>query len=118
MDGIASPEEVANSRDQPPRRGSGRRFVSPSPVHTESLPLRSRDPSGSFAWNAKRPQSSRGGLMRSFTWLSPGWALGQFHSWSQRLRRSLLTLSPAIRWALTAGALTSLGFLAYLGSTA
>ena len=56
--------------------------------------------------------------MRSFTWLSPGWALGQFRSWSQRFRQSLLTLSPAIRWALAAAALTVLGLLTYLGSTA
>ena len=29
--------------------------------------------------------------MRSFTWLSPGWALGHVRSWSQRFRQSLLT---------------------------
>ena len=56
--------------------------------------------------------------MRSFTWLSPGWALGHVRSWIQRVWQSLLTQRPAIRWALAAASVTVLVLLAYLGSTA
>ena len=56
--------------------------------------------------------------MRSFTWLSPGWALGHVLSWIQRVRKSLLTQRPAIRWALAATIVVVLGLLAYLGSAA
>jgi len=55
--------------------------------------------------------------MRSFTWLSPGWALGHVLSWIERVRQSMLSRRPAIRWALAASIITVLGLLAYLGST-
>ena len=67
---------------------------------------------------AKRPQSSRGGLMRSFTWLSPAWALGHIRSWIERVRRSPVARQPAVRWGWPRCSSRASGSLAYLGSTA
>src|SRR5208282_2594704 len=65
--------------------------------------------------HAERLRSSGGGLMGRFTWLSSALALGRFGSLLQRLRRSVVARSPAVRWGLAAVTIVVLVFLGYLG---
>ncbi len=53
--------------------------------------------------------------MGRFTWLSSELALGRFRSLLQRLRRSVVARSPAVRWGLAAVTIVVLVFLGYLG---
>ena len=53
--------------------------------------------------------------MGRFTWLSSALALGRFGSLLQRLRRSVVARSPAVRWGLAAVTIVVLVFLGYLG---
>ena len=53
--------------------------------------------------------------MGRFTWLSSDLALGRFGSLLQRLRRSVVARSPAVRWGLAAVTIVVLVLLGYLG---
>ncbi len=53
--------------------------------------------------------------MGGFTWLSAELALGRLRSLLQRLRRSAVARSPAVRWGLAAVTIVGLVFLGYLG---
>jgi len=53
--------------------------------------------------------------MGRFTWLASDLALGRFGSLLQRLRRSVVARSPAVRWGLAVVAIMVLVILGYLG---